>query len=1088
MDPEQAVTNYSFIAGAPLSPGWTTTPNPNGPAATPFDRYLRYHVAAQPGYNQWLAVALSESYSTAKGCGLFFSIAANTLPDGEVKFTLSGDVILRFVDGVPTYQRWDGGFHNLGFSQIRADGQWHQIVMFVTPTTVSLFEDGIHSFSWGHPVGDSFQPNFAMQVLNRGATMSIDLGEVWVMPPATCVDTISPWDYAILGAAPPPSIMGFRTQAGGPQVSFGDGYVRFAATPMPSGNKWSWLDVAGMTMFGVFSYWVRVNASGGSETKITFPGDNILRLTDGGTQALWTLFDEQGGFQKVGDTSIRAGQANYTVVTFVCSASAICILENGFYVCTRAYPHGLPRLSPGLAVQHLDYGTNVSVDIGGFRTVPSTKPHESIGLVAESLAYLYGAPQSVAATIPSFWNPLTSYARFGMWMKHNGDNSSVFALHVAAQNLVVVRIVARGFQIEVVNPATQQHTVTDMMQATIDWADTSFFYVEFLFHSKQLTLTTRISLSTAVHQTIACDLSAATGADVNLTFGGQDSVRSDITADFALEGVRMWQGSEAPNETVPVQYLRGALDGAQHAGDLDFSRGATTFVWSPRGTLDTNTVQLIVATNDAAQAFLSLYAGLYTWAQGSDQFQLLLRHNTIEFQGHTLSGALIGPDYIYWNAPNSPHIEECFLSFTVLPTGQVSCVGGMYTVATGMFPIAAAYQDATIAPSVPHILQANMHLAAAANDANTFPYDVTTVTSNKYWSGTSKPVYIRFVAKDGTRSSQVTLSGIGFTRGATSTVALNIYFPGTTTPPELAYIELQMMGYPSTWAISDDWLLQSITIHEKVGALRTYTRPNLNFWLSSNVGVFVSADVLTLKLHYRSTVDAATAFVRAWTGSESHHSWISVIAGTQKTYFDAGGAAGDDLNDFATASSPFGIDKFVQMSLGDTAAVRTKDHYGVNDTEGVETCGLRQSGRNLFNRGFCHQTCNRLLWAANLPTMECLAPEPPKAYGMTTLFCGRYGKGFAEWCAKLGFPTPNTSWLSSDELKAFCQMYQPPNEPQISNGRWRYLVAKYVHLGNDVQLVFAPQELQTVTATFLSVLRADISSIPTEDQLNHDEL
>lgn len=63
--------------------------------------------------------------------------------------------------------------------------------------------------------------------------------------------------------------------------------------------------------------------------------------------------------------------------------------------------------------------------------------------------------------------------------------------------------------------------------------------------------------------------------------------------------------------------------------------------------------------------------------------------------------------------------------------------------------------------------------------------------------------------------------------------------------------------------------------------------------------------------------------------------------------------------------------------------------------------------------------------------------------------------------------------MSRDDLKAFSQIYQPPTEPQISNGTWRYLVAKYELLGNAVQLVLTPQELQTAAANFLSDLRAN---------------
>lgn len=370
------VINYPFYAGEPLQAGWVVSTNPTGPAATPNDGFLRYSVTNQTGYNQWLPLSIAESFGTiAGGCCLVFSIRTNTIQSSEVKFTLAADVILRFTSngGAVSYQYWDGNFHTLGASNIRANGQWHQIVMFVTKTSVTLIEDGVLSFTWNKSMADSFHPTFSMQVLDCGGNLSLDLGDIWVLPPTPTVSIISPYDYAFLGAQPPGSIMTFRAESTGPQVTFLDGFARFSAKPQGGFNKWSFLDIPREANLGVYSYWLRVNSSGGSETKVTLPGDNILRLTNNGQQASWTLFDQGGLFQHVADTNIRAGQPEFTVVTLVCSANAICILENGIFMGTRNYPQGVPALSPGLAIQHLDSETDVSVDVGGFRTIPATK-------------------------------------------------------------------------------------------------------------------------------------------------------------------------------------------------------------------------------------------------------------------------------------------------------------------------------------------------------------------------------------------------------------------------------------------------------------------------------------------------------------------------------------------------------------------------------------------------------------------------------------------------------------------------------------------------------------------------------------------
>jgi hypothetical protein len=370
------VISYPFYAGVPLQAEWVVLTNPTGPAATPNDGFLRYSVTNQTDYDQWLQLSIAENFETTNGgCCLVFSIRANTIQSSEVKFTLAADVVLRFTSngGTVSYQYWDNWFYTLGASNIHADGQWHQIVMFVTNTAVTLIEDGVLSFTWNKSMGNLFHPTFSMQVLDRGGNLSLDLGDIWVLPPTPTVSIISPYDYAFLGAQPPASIMSFRTESTGSQVTFFDGFARFSAKPQSGYNKWSFLDIPRTAKFGVYSYWLRVNSSGGSETKITLPGDNILRLTNNGQQASWALLDEHGWFQHVADTAIRAGQTDFTVVTLICSANAICIVENGVFKGGRNYPQGVPALSPGFAVQHLDNGTDVSVDVAGFRTVPATK-------------------------------------------------------------------------------------------------------------------------------------------------------------------------------------------------------------------------------------------------------------------------------------------------------------------------------------------------------------------------------------------------------------------------------------------------------------------------------------------------------------------------------------------------------------------------------------------------------------------------------------------------------------------------------------------------------------------------------------------
>lgn len=60
-----------------------------------------------------------------------------------------------------------------------------------------------------------------------------------------------------------------------------------------------------------------------------------------------------------------------SIATLVFSSSSLALLENSVLKDIRTYPIPATAWSPGLAVQHLDVGTNMSVGIGGIRVLPS---------------------------------------------------------------------------------------------------------------------------------------------------------------------------------------------------------------------------------------------------------------------------------------------------------------------------------------------------------------------------------------------------------------------------------------------------------------------------------------------------------------------------------------------------------------------------------------------------------------------------------------------------------------------------------------------------------------------------------------------
>ena len=153
---------YRFTANTPLGDAWNIQANPNGPLLTEEQGFLRYQVGALPIENQWTMVSMSKPYRILRmygghGVAVAFQLRANRIDGDEVKFSIgpAGRVILRFTEGGKNveYVYSDNGFHNLGQSAIRADGQWHRIILVIdpdviyadsgsdTPPAVNVFED-----------------------------------------------------------------------------------------------------------------------------------------------------------------------------------------------------------------------------------------------------------------------------------------------------------------------------------------------------------------------------------------------------------------------------------------------------------------------------------------------------------------------------------------------------------------------------------------------------------------------------------------------------------------------------------------------------------------------------------------------------------------------------------------------------------------------------------------------------------------------------------------------------------------------------------------------------------------------------------
>lgn len=406
---KDGIIDYPIYPGQNLTGVWNTQPNPNGPAVTPQDGYLNYSVTNQPGYNQWVRVAINTPLPTDLGCLLVFRVRANVIQGNEVKFSLPsgvtpGGVILRFTSkGLEAnWQSANGSFHTLAQSTIQPDGTWHDIVMAFTPDAIMLWEDGNYMFTWQTAVGEQIVPVFDMQVLTAGVDLSFDVGDIYAVPSLFAPGIDTPWDFSFnLNVWPSERAMNITTKPDGLQVSFGSGYVRFAAEPLITQDSSAFLTIPqSAPAISVLTYRIRVNESADYETKITLPGGNILRLKENGSVANWQYWDG-AYFQTLAPSSIVVGSSDFIIVTLITSATQLTLLENGIFKFNRTYP-STTEWDPSVIVQHWTAGTNVSVDIGGIRTLPSIKPPEllAIDLQDELLGYfpLMGDLTNAAST------------------------------------------------------------------------------------------------------------------------------------------------------------------------------------------------------------------------------------------------------------------------------------------------------------------------------------------------------------------------------------------------------------------------------------------------------------------------------------------------------------------------------------------------------------------------------------------------------------------------------------------------------------------------------------------------------------------
>lgn len=287
---------------------------------------------------------------------------------------MTADVILRYDGNNLKYCWWNGWtFVDIGPSAIVVgDQKTHDIMLCINPSAITVFEDGDLKGVWNTAVPATFQPQFHWQILAPGATLDATLSDIIVLPPLFVPNVRTPWDVAFSNVGVSSNQWSIGQSDGDPlPVSFStDGYMRISTDKLSKVNSWRFTSSTfSLPPSGVLMYRMRVNSSGGSETKVTVFGDYILRITNGGQHVEWDVYLSDLQFHKQGDSTIKVGSPDWTVVMIHYSTTTATLFENGVKMFSSPWRTGSPDLHTiPFHVQHLDTNTAVSVDISHVRT------------------------------------------------------------------------------------------------------------------------------------------------------------------------------------------------------------------------------------------------------------------------------------------------------------------------------------------------------------------------------------------------------------------------------------------------------------------------------------------------------------------------------------------------------------------------------------------------------------------------------------------------------------------------------------------------------------------------------------------------
>lgn len=163
-----APQHFRFTPGMSMQgPDWqvATTNEHAGWSVTAQAGFMRFTLIATP--KGWLSASTRQSFANTEGSvSIGFRLRVTALQNAPIQLWLAGGVILLlWPNGTAWYTLGAPTQPPVAFSGVRADGQWHDILISVTPTAVAVWEGDQQRFVQSATPGPSIAPVFTAVVV-----------------------------------------------------------------------------------------------------------------------------------------------------------------------------------------------------------------------------------------------------------------------------------------------------------------------------------------------------------------------------------------------------------------------------------------------------------------------------------------------------------------------------------------------------------------------------------------------------------------------------------------------------------------------------------------------------------------------------------------------------------------------------------------------------------------------------------------------------------------------------------------------------------------------------------------------------------